>query len=80
MYERFAPQDIDGRPSASGIREFIAGTGGAHSYTPGAPKPNSERRASVYGILAMTLSPGSYQWDFRSVGNTFSDTGTGTCH
>ena len=24
-YERFAPQDADGRPTASGIRQFIAG-------------------------------------------------------
>ena len=45
MYERFAPQDIDGRPSPNGIRQFIAGTGGAHLYTPGPPKPNSEVRA-----------------------------------
>lgn len=79
-YERFAPQDSDGRASASGIQQFIAGTGGAHLYAFGAPKPNSERRASVHGILALTLSPGTYQWDFKSVGHTFSDTGTGTCH
>lgn len=80
MYERFAPQDLDGRPSATGIREFIAGTGGAHLYTPGAAKPNSERRGSAYGILVLTLSANAYHWDFRSVGNTFSDTGDGTCH
>jgi len=80
LYERFAPQDIDGKPSATGIREFIAGTGGAHLYTPGPPKPNSERRGSAYGVLVLTLSATSYTWDFRSVGNTFSDPGTGTCH
>ena len=80
MYERFAPQDVEGRSVANGIREFVVGTGGAHLYTPGAPKANSERRGSAYGILVMTLSATSYQWDFRSVGNTFNDTGTGTCH
>lgn len=80
LYERFAPQDIEGRPAPNGIREFVAGTGGAHLYAIGPPKPNSERRVSAYGIFTMTLSPGSYQWDFRSVGNTFSDPGTGTCH
>jgi acid phosphatase type 7 len=79
MYERFAPQDIDGRPSPGGIREFIAGTGGAHLYTPGAAKPNSESRAKVYGILTMTLTTNAYQWDF--VSNTaFHDAGSGTCH
>jgi hypothetical protein len=80
IYEVFAPQDPDGKASPTGIREFIAGTGGAHLYTPGAPKPNSERRASVYGILIMTLINNAYQWDFASVDNTFRDTGSGACH
>jgi len=80
LYERFAAQDIEGRPSVNGIRQFIAGTGGAHLYTPGPPKPNSEKLASVYGILQMTLSANSYTWDFVSVDNTFRDTGSGTCH
>jgi hypothetical protein len=79
MYERFAPQDIDGRPSPSGIRQFIAGTGGAHSYTPGAPRPNSEVRARVYGVLMMTLTSNAYQWEFVST-TAFRDTGSGTCH
>lgn len=80
MYERFAPQDLDGKATPTGIREFIAGTGGAHLYTPGAPKPNSEVRASVYGILVLTLTANAYQWDFQSVGNTFRDTNSGACH
>jgi acid phosphatase type 7 len=80
FYERFAPQDPDGRPSPNGIREFIVGTGGAHLYTAGTQKLNSERRGSAYGFLLLTLSATSYQWEFKSVGNTFSDTGTGTCH
>jgi hypothetical protein len=81
MYERFAPQDANGKPSPSGTREFIVGTGGAHLYIPGAAQPNSEFRASVYGLLIMTLSAGSYQWDFVSVSNTpVRDTNSGQCH
>ena len=80
IYERFAPQDPDGKASATGIREFIVGTGGAHLYTPGAPQPNSEVRASVYGILIMTLNANSYQWDFVGVDNSFRDTNSGACH
>ena len=80
MYERFAPQDSSGRPAPNGIREFIVGTGGAHLYTPGPPKPNSEIRGSAYGILVLTLTAGSYSWDFASVNNTFRDTGSGACH
>lgn len=80
MYERFAPQDLDGKPTPTGIRQFIAGTGGAHLYTPGAPKPNSEKRASVYGILRLTLINSGYQWEFVSVDNTVLDSGPGVCH
>jgi 3',5'-cyclic AMP phosphodiesterase CpdA len=80
MYEQFAPQDASGRASATGIREIIAGTGGAHLYTPGTPQPNSQVRASAYGILVLTLTSGSYSWDFASVNNTFRDTGSGACH
>lgn len=80
MYERFAAQDSTARPAANGIRQFIAGTGGAHLYTPGPPKPNSEIRGSAYGILVLTLTAGSYSWDFASVNNTFRDTGSGACH
>ena len=41
LYERFDKQDADGRPSPTGIRQFIVGTGGAHSYDSGAQQPNS---------------------------------------
>src|SRR5262249_11918955 len=43
LYERFAPQDANGRAdSARGIREFIVGTGGIALYDPGPRRPNSE--------------------------------------
>jgi hypothetical protein len=80
LYERFDPQDPDGRPSPTGIRQFTAGTGGAHLYALLPPKPNSVRRASVYGILVMQLTTNAYQWDFKSVDNSFSDPGSGQCH
>src|ERR1051325_3761810 len=43
LYERFAPQDPDGRPDAArGIREFVIGTGGAPLYEFKNVHPNSE--------------------------------------
>jgi hypothetical protein len=80
MYERFAPQDVDGKASSTGIREFIAGTGGAHLYIPVAPKPNSMVRLSAYGILKMNLTTNAYQWEFLSVNNAVLDSGNGACH
>ena len=78
LYERFARQDASGRPSPTGIRQFIVGTGGAHLYTPGPPQPNSEARARVYGILVLTLNSNSFQWDFAS-NSSFRDTNSGGC-
>ncbi len=58
-YERFAPQDPDGKLDPSrGIREFVVGTGGKSSHREfGAPKPNSEvRSADTFGVLKLTPS------------------------
>jgi acid phosphatase type 7 len=82
-YERFAPQDPDGRPDPQrGIREFIAGTGGRHTRTFGNPVPNSEvRHTRTFGVLKLTLLPTSYEWRFIPVaGQSFSDSGSGVCH
>lgn len=81
-YERFAPQDADGRfDPARGIREFVVGTGGATLYSfPGA-RANSEARGASWGVAMFTLRNGSYDWEFIPVdGQTFRDSGSGTCH
>ena len=81
-YERFAPQDPDGRyDPARGIREFVVGTGGAPLYEFAAMRPNSEVRASVWGVASFTLSSAGYQWEFVPVeGQGFRDFGSGSCH
>lgn len=80
LYERFAPQDADGRPSTGGIREFVVGTGGAHLYTPVGVAANSQVRASTYGILILTLLNNGYSWDFAASGSSFRDTDSDSCH
>jgi hypothetical protein len=81
-YERFGPQDPDGRgDQARGIRQFTVGTGGADLYEFGAPLPNSEVRASVHGVFKLTLQAAGYLWEFVPVsGQSFRDIGAGTCH
>jgi hypothetical protein len=83
-YERFAPQDPDGKFDAvHGIREFVVGTGGKNSHrVMGVPKPNSEvRQADTFGVLELTLRSGSYEWQFvPEAGKTFTDTGAEACH
>jgi hypothetical protein len=81
-YERFAPQDPDGRfDPTRGIRQFVVGTGGAPLYEFPNVRPNSEVRASVWGVAAFTLGAGGYQWEFVPIdGQTFRDSGSASCH
>jgi hypothetical protein len=81
-YERFAPQLADGTASAAGIREFVAGTGGAATRAFSTVRANSERRKTgVHGVLKLELMSGSYRWTFVPVaGSSWTDTGTATCH
>lgn len=80
LYERFAPQDADGRAdSARGLRQFTVGTGGVPLYDPGPRKANSESLQKTWGVLKLALVEGSYTWDFIPVSGSH-DTGTGVCH
>lgn len=83
-YERFAPQDADGRPdSARGIRQFVVGTGGVPFYPFPQARPNSERKITGpgnHGVLKFVLQADSYQWEFITVGQGVADSGSGICH
>ena len=81
-YERFAPQDPDGRGDpAHGIREIVVGTGGRSHDMLGFAIPNSEvRNTDTYGVLKVTLAPHGYTWEFvPEEGKTFRDSGSGVC-
>ena len=81
-YERFAPQDPDGKSDpARGIREFVVGTGGKNHRPFAKPLPTSEVRDwSAYGVLKLTLHAKSYDWEFiPEAGKTFRDSGSAPC-
>lgn len=80
-YERFAPQDADGRlDRVRGIREFVAGTGGGTLRELTGFHLNSEARITLaYGVLKLTLQTDNYQWEFIPASGP-ADAGTGTCH
>jgi hypothetical protein len=80
-YERFAPQDPDGRlDTARGLRQFIVGTGGAEMTASLAPLPNSEVRLRAFGVLKFTLDEGAYEWSFLQANGQIGDFGSGRCH
>ena len=82
LYERFAPQDPAGNSDPDhGVRQFVAGTGGAPMQQMGAVRPNSEAAGLDWGVLKLTLHTDSYQWEFvPAAGATFRDAGTASCH
>ena len=82
-YERFAPQSPSADPEPTkGIREFVVGTGGGSLDGLGTRKANSEVfNDDTYGVLKLTLHPGSYDWEFvPEAGKSFTDSGTTNCH
>ena len=80
LYERFAKQDPDGRfDPVRGIRQFIAGTGGAQLYSFVTVRANSEKRISAFGVLKLTLEADRYDWEFIPVAGE-GDRGSDVCH
>ncbi len=81
-YERFAPQNADGKVDAArGIRQFIAGTGGSGLRPFKTIQPNSQvRDNAARGVLKLTLHSTRYAWEFIPVeGQTFQDIGSSPC-
>jgi acid phosphatase type 7 len=79
-YERFARLNASGKPSPSGTREFVVGTGGVGLRGFRAPIRGSQKRIKSLGVLRMQLGSGAYFWSFRSVANRSLDHGSTACH
>ena len=68
---------------ARGIRQFVVGTGGGKGTYPILdPIAHSEvHNDDAYGVLKLTLHPGSYEWRFvPAEGGEFTDSGSARCH
>ncbi|MEU1075884.1 MULTISPECIES: discoidin domain-containing protein [unclassified Streptomyces] len=74
-YERFAPQDPDGRATADGIVEIVGGMGGAEPYPIEQVQPNSQKRISgQYGVLKLEFTDSGYQWTYVGTDGQVKDT------
>ncbi len=84
LYERFSPQDPDGRfDAARGIKQFTVGTGGTSNlYSIANLKPNSQRIITgALGVLKLTLLSNSYNAEFVPADPTANvDVDSGPCH
>lgn len=85
-YQRFAPLTPTGVPDpVNGIRSWVAGMGGRSHYNFSTPIANTEAyNTSTFGVLKLSLSSDgsdSYAWEFIPVaGQSYSDSGTASCH
>ncbi|WP_370411771.1 discoidin domain-containing protein [Streptomyces fradiae] len=81
-YERFAPQDPNGRATADGIVEIVGGMGGAEPYPIETVQPNSQKRISgPYGVLKLDFTDTTYTWQYVGTDGQVKDTGpTYRCH
>lgn len=81
-YERFAEMNASGQAVSGGLREIVAGTGGASLTGFGTILSASRvRNSSTYGVLKLTLRTDGYDWKFIPVaGKTFTDSGSTSCH
>jgi acid phosphatase type 7 len=80
LYERFARQRWDGSlDPADGIRQFVAGTGGADLNNFVRNTANSEERIMRYGVVRFTLRPAQLDWEFVGLDGSIFDRGLDTC-
>jgi len=81
-YERFAPQDAEGRVDPKrGIRSFVVGTGGVPLRGIVRHKQNSEAfNSEAWGLLQLELYEDRYAWRFIPIdGGAFTDSGSAPC-
>lgn len=86
-YERFAPQDAQGRRDPAGMRQFVVGTGGAYATPFLRIRAHSEARdASRNAVLRLRLYAGGYDWELLEAtpptlpNASPPDRGSAACH
>jgi 3',5'-cyclic AMP phosphodiesterase CpdA len=74
IYERFEPQGAAGSPEASGIVQFIVGTGGGKAQPVPRRRPSSTYlRRRGHGVLVLALHAESYEWAYVGTDGVIHD-------
>lgn len=80
-YERFVPQNADGKADASGPVEIVGGSGGASLYNLSSPHPTTAKLLKTYGVLKLSMTDTSFQSQLIGVdGKVLDSSPTYTCH
>jgi acid phosphatase type 7 len=78
FYESFDPKDASGHTESTGLREIIAGTGGAHLHDLSIAG-GYKTYARVHGLLELHLETDHYEYAFRTLDGHIRDTGSAQC-
>ncbi len=80
-YQRFVPRNPAGTADATGIRQWVVGTGGKNLTSPTNRNNALVKSGTTFGVLKMTLHSGSYDFQFvrdtHASNGTFTDSGAG---
>jgi acid phosphatase type 7 len=78
FYESFEPRDATGQVHPSGLREIIAGTGGAHLIDLSIAR-GYKTYVRVHGLLELHLEKDRYDYAFRTLDGKVRDSGAAQC-
>lgn len=78
-YQRFDPLDASAQPSASGVPSFVVGTGGYNLRSVSDHLGQAKRIEGSFGLLRLSLSPGSFAWQWIPESGESSDSGSQSC-
>jgi hypothetical protein len=78
FYESFERKDAAGKNNPGGLREIIAGTGGAGLYDLSVVR-GAKTYARKHGLLELHLDKGHYDFAFRTLDGRTRDAGSAQC-
>ncbi|MFK4067843.1 metallophosphoesterase family protein [Streptomyces sp. NPDC029674] len=74
-YERFAPQNADGKADPDGIVELLGGMGGANPYDIEEVQPNSQKRITkAFGVVKLNFTDSGFSWNLVATDGSTKDT------
>ncbi len=80
-YERFVPQNADGKADANGPVEIVGGSGGANLYDLSPAHATTAKLLKTFGVLKLSMTDTTFQTQLIGVdGKVLDSSQTYTCH
>ncbi|MFT7868659.1 MULTISPECIES: discoidin domain-containing protein [Amycolatopsis] len=80
-YERFVPQNADGKADTGGPVEIVGGSGGANLYNLRSAHATTAKLLKTFGVLKLSMTDTTFQTQLIGVdGKVLDNSPTYTCH